>query len=48
MGKGLIGLDGGSGITVRTRNTDPAAFGLGPGDRATPKVDEGAVCPPVD
>ena len=38
----LVGLDGGSGITVRTRNADHAALGLGPGDRAALKVDEGA------
>ena len=38
----LVGLDGGSGITVRTRNADHAALGLGPGDRAALNVDEGA------
>ncbi len=38
----LVGLDGGSGITVRTRNADHAALGLGPGDRAALDVDEGA------
>ena len=38
----LVGLDGGSGITVRTRNADHAALGLGPGDRAALSVDEGA------
>ena len=38
----LVGLEGGSGITVRTRNADHAALGLGPGDRAALNVDEGA------
>ena len=38
----LVGLDGGSGITVRTRNADHAAIGLGPGDRAALRVNEGA------
>ena len=44
----LIGLEGRSGITLRTRNADPAASGLGPGDRAALKVDEGAARLPVD
>ena len=38
----LVGFEGGSGITVRTRNADHAALGLGPGDRAALNVDEGA------
>ena len=38
----LVGLDGGSEITVRTRNADHAALGLGPGDRAALDMDEGA------
>ena len=38
----LVGLDGGPEITVRTRNADHAALGLGPGDRVALDVDEGA------
>ena len=38
----LIGLDGGSEVTARTRNADHTALGLGPGDRVALDVDEGA------
>ena len=38
----LVGLEGGSGITVRTRNADHTALGLGPGDPVALNVDEGA------
>ena len=38
----LVGLDGGPEVTVRTRNAHRASVGLGPGDRAALRIDEGA------
>ena len=38
----LVGLDGGPEVTVRTRNAHRASIGLGPGDRAALRIDEGA------